>query len=152
MLAVVNTIVTGKKEALSTLKIALGHDRGARIVQELAISTPSWPQTERVVAEKERAIDVAAKKFYLSCLDTSLPLPTFSSYMDFLVMQKFSLECRKYLPADYEYYNGKAYYYDTNPNPIKAVVAKAIVRVMTSKIKDAGPGNVQWPPSKADGS
>jgi multimeric flavodoxin WrbA len=151
MLTVVNTMITGKKEALSTLKIALGYDRGARIVHELAIETPPWPQTERAVAENELAIDVAAKKFYRTCLDTSLPLPTFNSYMDFLKMQKFSLECRQYMPADYTFYNGKVYYFDTKVNPIKAAAAKAIVGIMMNIYKKKmGPGNVSWPVVKKE--
>ena len=150
MLIVVNTSITGEKVALSTLKIALGHDRGARIVHELAIATPPWPQTGRSIAKKERAIDVAAKKFYQACLDTSLPLPTFNSYMDFLMMQKFSLECRQYLPADYTFYNGKVYYFDTKVNPIKAAAAKAIVGIYMYLMKDMGPGNVLWPATKKE--
>jgi multimeric flavodoxin WrbA len=62
VLTVVNMAGTDKKGALSALKIALGYARGARIVHELAIATPPWLQTERAVADKERAIDVAAKK------------------------------------------------------------------------------------------
>ena len=150
MLTVVNTSVTGEKRALSTLKIALGYDRGARIVHELAIATPPWPQTERSVAEKELAIDVAAKMFYLSCLDTSLPLPTFKGYMDFFMMQKFSLVCRQYLPAEYTFYNGKVYYFDTKVNPIKAAAAKAIVGIYMYMMKDMGPGNVSWPVVKKE--
>lgn len=94
MLTVVNMAGTDKKVALSALKIALGYARGARIVHELAIAAPPWLQTERAVAEKERAIGSAAKKFYRACLNTSLPSPTFNSYMDFLIMQRLSLECR----------------------------------------------------------
>ncbi|HEY9246374.1 MAG TPA: flavodoxin family protein [Candidatus Methanoperedens sp.] len=150
MLIVVNTSITGEKGALSTLKISLGHDRGARTVHELAIATPPWPQTERAVAGKKQAIDVAAKKFYLSCLDTSLPLPTFNSYMDFLIMQKFSLICRQYLPADYAFYNGKVYFFDAKVNPIKAAAAKAIVGIYIYMMKDMGPGNVSWPATKKE--
>lgn len=145
VLTVVNMAGTDKKGALSALKIALGYARGAQVVHELAIATPPWLQTERAVVEKERAIDAAAKKFYRACLDTSLPLPTFNGYMDFLIMQKLSFECRQYLPADYAFYKDKAYYFDTNVNPIKAAAAKAIVRVMMNMMKDIGPGNVPWP-------
>ncbi len=150
MLTVVNMGGTDNKGALSALKIALGYARGARIVHKLAIATPPWPQTERAVAKKEQAIDAAAKKFYLTCLDTSLPLPTFSSYMDFFIMQKLSLECKQYLPADYVFYNSKAYYYDTRINPIKAAAAKAIVGVMMKMWKGMGPGNVSWPVAKKE--
>ncbi len=150
MLVVVNTSITGEKGTLSTLKIALGHDRGVMNVQELAIATPPWPQTEQAVAGKERTIDAAAKRFYLSCLDTSSPSPTFNSYMDFLVMQKFSSECREYMPADYSFYNGKVYYFDTKVNPIKAAMAKAIVGIYIHIMKDKGPGNVPWPAGKKE--
>ena len=152
MLTVVNMAGTDKKGALLALKIALGFARGARIVHELGIATPPWLQTERAVAEKERAIDAVAKKFYRACLDTSLPSPTFNSYVDFHIMQRLSLECRQSLPADYAFFNGKAYYYDTNINPIKAAVAKAIVRVMMNMymMKGMGPGNVPWPVKKKE--
>jgi len=152
VLNVVNMAGTDKKGTLSALKYALGGARGDRIVHELAIATPPWPQTERAVAKKERAVEAAAKKFYRACLDTSLRSPTFKSYMDFLIMQKLSLECRQYLPADYAFYNGKAYYFDTSVNPIKSVAAKAIVGVMMNiwMKKNMGPGNVPWPVMKKE--
>ncbi len=150
MLIVVNTSITGEKTALSTLKIALGHDRGVQNVQELTIATPPWPQTGRSVAKKVRDIDVAARKFYLSCQEKSLPSPTFNSYIDFLVMQRFSLECRQYMPADYAFYNGKVYYFDTKVNPIMAVAAKAIVGIYINIMKDKGPGNISWPLAKKE--
>lgn len=150
MLTVVNTSITGEKTALSNLKIALGDDRGARNVQELVVATPPWPQTERSVAQKEQAIDAAAEKLYFACLDTSLPSPTFNSYVDFLVMQKFSLKSRQYMPADYAFYNGKVYYYDSKLNPIKMAVAKAIVGIYINVMKDKGPGTVPWPETKKE--
>lgn len=147
VLTVVNTGGGSKKEALSAFKYVLG---GSRIVHELGIATPPWPQTEHAVAEKERAIDAAAKKFYRACLDKSLPSPTFNSYLNFLIWQKLSLECRQYLPADYAFYNGKDYYFETRVNPIKAAAAKAIVGVLANMMKDMGPGNISWPVAKKE--
>jgi NAD(P)H-dependent FMN reductase len=148
VLTVVNMAGTDKREALLALKYVLG---GRQIVCELAVATPPWLQTERAVAKKEQAIDAAAKKFYRACLETSLPTPTFGRYMNFLMMQTLSLACRESLPADYAYYNGRDYYFDTRINPIKAAVAKVIVGVMM-KIwkKDMGPGNVPWPAAKKE--
>jgi multimeric flavodoxin WrbA len=153
VLTVVNMAGTDKKGALSALKIALGGARGARILHELAIATSPWLQTERAVAKKERAIDAAAKKFYRACLDTSLPSPTFKSHMDFLIMQKLGFECRQYLPADYGFYKGRTYYFDTSVKPIKAAAAKAFVGVMMSvyMMMGQGPGNVLWPTAKKEG-
>lgn len=146
-LTVVNGGGSGIREALSSLKKALG---GSRIIHELGIATPPWPQTERAVAEKERAIDAAAKKFYRACLDTSPPPPTFGSCLGFLIEQRAYRECRRYLPADYAFYDGKTYYFDTRVNPIKAAAAKVIVGVgvMMNLMKDMGPGTVSWPTAK----
>jgi multimeric flavodoxin WrbA len=147
VLSVANMAGGGQKETLSALKNALG---GSRIVHKLEIATPPWLQTKRAVAKKERAIDAAAKKFYRACLDTSLPSPTLNSYIDFLIRQKLYLECRQIFPADYAFYKGKAYYFDTSVNPIKAAAAKVIVRVMMNMMKDMGPGNISWPVAKKE--
>jgi len=147
VLTVVNMAGTDRKGAQSSLRWTVG---GSRIVHELAIATPPWRQTERAVAKKERAIDAAAKKFYLACMDTSLPSPTFQKYINFLMMKKLSLECRQYLPADYAFHNGRAYYYDMSINPIKAAMAKAIAAIMMNMMKDMGPGNVPWPVAKKE--
>jgi len=146
VLTVVNMAGTSKTETQSALRWAMG---GSRFVHELAIATPPWPQTERAVADKERAIDAAAKKFYRACLDTSLPTPTFNRYTNFLGMQKLALACRQQLPADHAFFDGRAYYYETKLNPVKAMVAKAIVGVvMKVFLKKMGPGNVPWPVAK----
>lgn len=142
VLTLVNMAGTEKKEALSALENVLG---GARVVHKLAVATPPWLQTQRAVAKKTRAIDAAAKKVYRACLDISLPSPTVNRYINFLIYQKLSRECWRYLPADYEFYNGKSYYFDTNINPIKAAVAKFVVGVMMYFWKkDMGPGNLLW--------
>jgi multimeric flavodoxin WrbA len=147
VLTVVNMGGDSPKAALSFLRNALG---GSRIVHELGIATPPWPQTERAIAMKERAIDVAARKFYRACLDTTPPAPTLLSLIFFFIRKKVYLECRQYLPADYAFYNGKAYYYDTTINPIKAATAKAVVEVTVHMMKDKGPGRIPWPKVKKE--
>ena len=59
VLTVVNMGGDNPKTALDLLRNALG---GLRIVYELGVVTPPWPQTERAVAKKERAIDAAARE------------------------------------------------------------------------------------------
>jgi multimeric flavodoxin WrbA len=147
VMTVVNMGGDSPKLAQASLRYALG---GSRVVHELGVTTPPWPSTERAVERKERAIDAAAKKFYRACLDASLPTPTLQSLILFFLKQKAYLECRHYLPADHAFYNGKAYYYDTTVNPIKAAAAKAVVGVLMNMMKDMGPGNVPWPWGKKE--
>ena len=145
VLTVVNMGGDSPKAALSALRNALG---GSQTVHELGIATPPWPQTERAVAKKERSLDAAAKKLYRACLDTFLPSTTLHDLILFLVRKKSFLACRQYLPADYAFYNGKAYYYNTAINPIKSAVAKAFVKIMMNRMKDMGRGNISWPVPK----
>ncbi|OHD06078.1 MAG: hypothetical protein A2086_06570 [Spirochaetes bacterium GWD1_27_9] len=145
VLSVGNMAGGGNKETLSALSVTLG---GSYKVHELGISTPPWMQTERSIAKKERAIDIASKKFYQACIDKSLPSPTLYSYVTFLIMQKIYTEYKHIFPADYEFYNKKSYYFDTKINPIKVAVAKIIVKFMTSMMKDLLAGKVSWPPAK----
>ncbi len=142
VLTVVNMGGDSPKTALKLLRHALG---GVRVVQELGITTPPWPQTERAVAKKEQALNGAAEKFFRACLGNSLPLPTLRDLVIFFFRQKALSMCRPYLPADYAYYSGKTYYYETKINPIKAAAAKVIVKVMINRRKDKGPGNIHWP-------
>lgn len=147
VLTVVNSGGDSPKTALSLLRWALG---GSRLVHELGIVTPPWPQTERVVAKKEAAIDAAAEKFYTACQDTSLPEPTLGGLFLFYLRQRMFLECREYLPADHAFYNGKTYYYDTKIPPIKAAAAKAFVVPLLKLMKHMGPGNIAWPALKKE--
>ena len=142
VLTVVNTGGMGRKQALAAIKLALG---GSRVAHELCTATPPWPQTERAVAKKEKAIDVAAERFYQACLDTTLPAPSLFDYMTFLIQKRVGIDCKEYLPADYEFYNGKEYYYETKVNPVKAMLAKGLVNFAMNMMKDMGPGNVSWP-------
>ncbi|KWT83489.1 flavodoxin family protein [Candidatus Magnetominusculus xianensis] len=142
VLSIVNMGGDNPEITLSLLKNALA---GSQIVHELGIATPPWAQTQRAVTRKEQAIDEAAKKFYSACLNTTLPIPKLKDLISFHIMQKIFLKCRQYLPADYEFYNGKGYYYDTSINPVKAAAAKAIAGVTMNMMKDLGPGSVPWP-------
>ena len=135
------------KAALSFLRNALG---GSRIIHELGIATPPWPQTERTVDKKERAIDAAARKFYQACVEKSLPAPTFKSHILFLLRQKLYVARRQTFTADYEFFRDKAYYYDTNIHPLKAAAAKVVVRIMLHLMKNKGPGNIHWPAEREE--
>ncbi len=147
VMTVVNMGGDSPKTAHFLMRYALG---GSRLVHELGVASPLWPNTERAVAKKERAINAAAEKFYHACLDTSLPEPSLGDLFGFYLRQRIYVECREYLPADYAFYNGKSYYYDTKIHPVKAAVAKAFVAPLLTLMKDMGPGNIPWPAAKKE--
>lgn len=142
VLTVVNMAGTSRKETQAALRWALG---GSQLVHELAIQTPPWPQTDEAVAEKERAIEAAAARFYRACLDTSLPTPSFGRYLTFLMMQRLARVSREYLTKDFAFYEGKAYYYETRLPRVRSAVARALAAFADPYLKRIGPGRVPWP-------
>jgi hypothetical protein len=143
VLLVANSGGAGLKEALAPMRIALG---GARVVHEVGVGTPPWPVTAKVAAKNDRALDVAAEKLYRACRDTALPKPGFNDYVRFAAQQRISIECKEWLPADYEFYKGKAYYYDAPVSPLIKLAAAVMLRFVFFIMRDMGPGNVRWPP------
>jgi NAD(P)H-dependent FMN reductase len=143
VLLVANSGGAGLKEAIVPMRIALA---GAKVIHELGAGTPPWPVSAKVAAKNDRALDVAAEKLYRACLDPALPKPDFSNYLRFVVQQRIGIECREWLPADYEFYKDKAYYYDAPVSPLTKLAAAGMMRFVFYIMRDMGPGNVKWPP------
>jgi multimeric flavodoxin WrbA len=143
VLLVANSGGAGLDEALAPMRIALG---GVRVIHELGLGTPPWPVTEKVAAKNDRAVSEAAETLHRACIDTALPKPGFNDYVRFVVQQRIGTECREWLPADNEFYSGKAYYYDAPVSPLINLAAAVMLRFAFFMMKDMGPGNVRWPP------
>ncbi|OPY26928.1 MAG: Iron-sulfur flavoprotein [Methanocella sp. PtaU1.Bin125] len=143
VLPVANSGGAGLKEAIAPMRIALG---GAKVVHELGLGTPPWPVTEKVAAKNDLAVRESAEKLYRACLNTALPKPGFNDYVRFVVQQRIGTDCREWLPADYEFYKGKAYYYDAPVSPLIRLAASVMLRFAFFMMRDMGPGSVRWPP------
>lgn len=143
VMLVANSGGAGLDQTIAAMQNALG---GGRVVSKLGVGTPPWPQTANAVAKKEKSIGAAAEKLYTSCLDTALPVPTFNEYMRFVIQKKVSEGCEQWLPADFEFYKGKDYHYETKIGPVKKTAVNLMVSLVMNMMKDMGPGNVQWPP------
>ncbi len=149
VLLVANSGGAGLKEALAPMRIALG---GAKNVHELGVGTPPWPVMEKVAAKNDRAVSIAAEKLYNACLDTALPKPGFNDYVRFVAQQRIGTECKEWLPADYEFYKGKAYYYEAPVSPAIKVAAGVMLRFVFFIMRDMGPGTVKWPAPENEGT
>ena len=55
------------------------------------------------------------------------------------------MACKEWVPADYEFYIGKTYYYETPINPVVKSAAGIITRFALWIMRDMGPGTVKWP-------
>lgn len=142
ILTVANSGGSGQKRALASMKNALG---GARVVGELGVATPMWPQSDFSVVKKTRRIAKAAENFYEACLDSTRQKPSLIRYATFLVQKRFFEVSKQFLTADHAHYTGKGYYYEAKVHPIVKVLAQALAGLMSKPIKEMGPGNTRWP-------
>jgi multimeric flavodoxin WrbA len=149
VLLVANSGGAGLKEALVPMRIALG---GAKNVHELGVGTPPWPVMEKVAAKNDRAVSIAAEKLYNACVVTALPKPGFNDYVRFVAQQRIGTECKEWLPADNEFYRGKAYYYDAPVSPAIKVASEVMLRFVFFIMRDMGPGTVKWPAPENEGT
>ena len=147
VLLVANSGGAGLEQPVKAMENALG---GSRIVGKLCVGTPPWPQTANAVAKKEKAITAAAEKLYTACMNTALPAPSFNDYMRFVIQKKISESCVQWLPADFEFYKGKEYHYETKIGPVKKAAVNVMVSLVMGMMKDMGPGDVQWPPKQKE--
>ncbi|HMK47649.1 MAG TPA: flavodoxin family protein [Methanocella sp.] len=118
---VLNSNGVGWKQAFVALRQALG---GASIVHELSVSTPAYPvKNERAVRRSKKAIQIGAEKLYKACLNRRLPQPGIKDYLIFRVFQGGFTEAKELVPACYQYYRGKTYYYEAKIGPVKKLIA-----------------------------
>jgi multimeric flavodoxin WrbA len=125
----------GMKEVLKGMRNALG---GGDIVSEVEVSSPPWPINDKMVKKNEKALDDAAKKLYGSIKNKNSKLK-FGDYMRFRFFKAIAPEVKEYLPADFQYYKDKEYFYDTKIPFLTNALASVIVKIVLFIMKDMGP-------------
>jgi multimeric flavodoxin WrbA len=143
---VVNSGGAGLNEAIKCMEIALG---GLEVVSRVGAGTPPWPQTENAKKKKQKLIEDEAVKFYRAMAGKKLRDPTFMEYVRFAVQKTISGECRQWLPADYEFYKGKEYFYEARVGAFKKLMAGVMLKIMFTMMKDMGPGPAEPIPASA---
>jgi multimeric flavodoxin WrbA len=118
----------GLKETLKALSNTLG---GINLVAKLAVKTPPYkyrPKYEETIAN---AVEKASKKFYKSLKSGKPLLPRFINVLWFQAFKIQSEKTKHYLPADYNFYKDKEYFfYETKVNPLKTFTAKLLIRLV----------------------
>jgi len=130
------------KNALAALRIALG---GINIVHELNVATPLWLEQEKMVRRKEKTIAEGAEKLFKACMHKQLPDPGIKNYLEFRLFKRGFTDFKEVVPACYEFYRGKDYYYKAKISSVAKLAAWAIVPLAMLLTKDYLPGNVKWP-------
>ncbi len=133
---VVNSGGAGLNEALKCMEIALG---GLDVVAKVGVGTPPWPRTANAQRKTRQAIERETEKFYRAMCGKKFPDPTLMQYVRFRVQKEVSEACRQWLPADYEFYKGKEYFYDARISAYKKLLAGALLKALFFMMRDMGP-------------
>jgi multimeric flavodoxin WrbA len=118
----------GLKHTIRGLSIALG---GARVIYRLHVAIPPWPINQKMQAKNEREIERAARALYHDMMNKGpSPRPDFQEYMRFRFFSKVAPDLKEYLPADFEFYQGKKdFYYETKISKSKKLAAAILIRL-----------------------
>jgi multimeric flavodoxin WrbA len=131
----------GLDKTLGALSLAIG---GPKIVTKLAILSPPWPIKDSVKNKNQKNTRTATAKFYRSLKNKDSATPTLSDLVMFKFFKATSKECQTWLSADYEYYRKlQSYYFQTNTNPIKSILAAIIVKLAGFMMRDIGPNKLE---------
>ncbi|MEJ2272811.1 MAG: flavodoxin family protein [Candidatus Bathyarchaeota archaeon] len=118
----------GLKETLKSLSNTLG---GIDLVAKLAVKTPPYKYRPKYEETITHAVEKASKKFYKSLKSGKQLPPTFINVLWFQAFKIQSEKTKHYLPADYNFYKEKEYFfYETKVNSLKTFAAKLLVRLV----------------------
>lgn len=130
---------SGMNKTNEALRIALG---GADIVDAVEIYSPPWKIKPKTIEKNERKLKDSAKKLYAAISNKTMKKPSFNEYMRFRFMKDMlSPGMQKYLPADFEFYKDKEYYYDVPISGIKKSAVGMLVRFVFWMMRDIGPAD-----------
>jgi NAD(P)H-dependent FMN reductase len=124
---------SGVNEVLKSLSMTLG---GSTIIGKFGIITTPWESTEKyniLIQNKTRKF---ANLLYQSIKSNTKISISLGNLIWFNIFKKMSSLSKETLPADYAYYHDKEkYFYKTNVNGIKSILAKLIAQIGVSTMK-----------------
>jgi hypothetical protein len=72
--------------------------------------------------KEEEKIRKISAHFYKKCLVKNMKRPTLADYIRFVIQKEMSMNNETELPADYNYYLNKNYYYNVKINMLYRIV------------------------------
>ncbi|WP_321422717.1 NAD(P)H-dependent oxidoreductase [uncultured Methanobacterium sp.] len=132
----------GAKETLEYMEMITGA-WGYKVAGKCGLTTPPWPATEGLEKKNSKALQKSVQKFdqtLKSMEQGESPKVSIKEYMGFRIFQTISRDVKEYLPADYQFYQGKEYYQPTGVGFLTRTVTGIMLRVIFFMMRDMGPG------------
>lgn len=134
----------GVKETLNYME-KITKAWGYQVTGKCGLVTAPWPAKEGLKKKNSKVIEKSVDNFDKSL--KSAPKEGsghlkvgFMDYMNFRIFQTVSRDVKEYLPADYQFYQGKEYYQPASIGIFTRVLTSIMLRVVFFMMRDMGPG------------
>jgi multimeric flavodoxin WrbA len=129
----------GIKETLKYMESVL-ESWGFEVTAKCGIVTAPWPPKTGLVNKNKAKLQKSADKFDKRMKKRNKKASIrFKNYMSFRIFQNVSENVKEYMPADYQFYKDKKYYYPAHINVITRITTEIILRLVFFLMRDLGP-------------
>lgn len=135
----------GAKETMNYMEMVIGA-WGFQTVDKCGIITAPWPATRNLKNKNTRILEKSAQKFSksLKSIDNKKSDKIkvgLKDYMSFRIFQEISSDVKKYMPADYQFYQDKEYYQPAKIGILTKILTVIMLRVIFFIMRDMGPAD-----------
>lgn len=130
----------GAKETLKYMEMVV-EAWGYNVSSKCGLITAPWPPTDGLKNKNSNTLEKSVKKFDTSLKSEDKPGTSFNNYLGFRIHQLVSENTKSYMPADYEFYKDKKYYYPAKIGIINKIAAGIMLKVIFFMLRDLGPGD-----------
>ncbi|CDG65875.1 MAG: hypothetical protein PWQ15_1011 [Methanobacterium sp.] len=134
----------GGKETLDYMEKII-RSWGYQVKGKCGLITAPWPPTPGLQKKNKKALDKSVHRF-----DQALKAAGeersgkikvgVMDYVNFRIFQTMASEVREYMPADYQFYQGKQYYQPARISFLTRAVTEILLKVIFFMMRDLGPG------------
>jgi len=134
----------GAKETLEYME-TITKAWGYKVTGKCGLVTAPWPATEGLNRKNQRNLEKSVESFNKSLKSVESEKPNgekvgLMDYMSFRIFQTVSSNVKEYLPADYQFYQGKEYYQPARIGLLTRALSGVLLKVIFFMMRDMGPG------------
>ncbi|MDI6644777.1 MAG: flavodoxin family protein [Methanobacteriaceae archaeon] len=135
----------GAKETMNYMEMVI-KAWGYQTVDKCGIITAPWPATQNLKKKNNSILEKSAQKFSKSLKSVDNKKfdkikVGFKDYLSFRIFQEISSDVKKYMPADYQFYQDKEYYQPAKIGILTRMLTVIILRVVFFIMRDMGPAD-----------
>jgi multimeric flavodoxin WrbA len=134
----------GVKETLNYMETIV-ESWGYKVHGKCGLITAPWPPTTGLKKKNNIKLEKSSSQFAKSLKSiqgkTGDMKVGFKDYMSFRIFKTVSENVKEYIPADYQFYQGKEYYQPAQIGFLTKILTGVMLKVVFFMMRDMGPGD-----------